>query len=173
MFARLPIWLIVALVAAPTASATVWMGRSLPSSSTSARSADCPLVDRQSARSVVSAFVQTAVQRRHTGCSYGLVSRRPADGLECLYDSEGNSSCYDRAHWASGDIPVVPQVGTAPFVVRFAPDSESLAVVGMTCRSEVDIGSCTAFYRVALRRSVQGWVVAYWMPAWQPAAPAS
>ena len=173
MLARIPIWLIVSVFGAAAAAITVWAGGSISVSSPSARAADCPLVDRHHARAVVSVFVQTAVERTQTGCSYSLVSRRPADGLVCLYDSLGRSSCYDRKRWAAGDIPVVPQLGSASFVVRFAPDSESLAVVGMRCRNETDIASCSAFYRVALRRSVQGWVVAYWMPVWQPTVPVS
>src|SRR5262245_43841686 len=150
--ARTPIWLIVAAFSTATCAATLWGAHRLAPHGAAAGSERCPVANRSDARSVVSAFVQTAVERSRTGCSYALVSRRPADGLACSFDSLGKAFCYDRAHWVSGNIPVAPQLGPpAPFVVRFVTSSGELAIVGMRCRDEIQLETCKRFYRVELR----------------------
>jgi len=127
----------------------------------------CPVVDRSRPGKVAAAWVRSAVERHHVGCSYALTSRRPADALICFKDDLGKVGCYDRARWTTGDIPVVPYLSRREptrRVLAMLIDKPKLLMARIVLSGQAGV----ATFLIALRKLSDGWVVAYWAPDAQP-----
>jgi hypothetical protein len=146
-------------IAAVVAGAVVAGGRAALPQPAAVELDACGLLTTASPEAVRDQFIATAVLRRRTGCSYGLVTKRMRQGLT-------------RAAWRDGSIPVIPFPTAAPrtfdmqvFAKRRGPALRNSVVV----LSARDLGEA-AFEVVVVRRGAR-WLVDYWAPAGTVSAP--